>query len=133
MPIYTRATLVSVPVTYTCAGVDTPGDIGGHQRPCRGMEGCAPIGPALHHRPEQQCEKTEKTMSRTFTCTCAQSLTGADDEWLLREAREHFDKLHPDRPLTEAQLRDLLSRETRDQGGGAAPGTSNIEVKDTPN
>ena len=71
-------------------------------------------------------------MPRTFTCACAQSLTSTDDETLFQMTRQHFDKLHPERPMTNTQLWDLLGQENREQGQGAERGASNIEVKDTP-
>jgi len=71
-------------------------------------------------------------MPTAFTCTCAWTLTAVDHETLFHQVREHFDKLHPKLSMTDARLGELLGRAGRDQGGGAAPGTSAIEVKDAP-
>jgi predicted small metal-binding protein len=46
---------------------------------------------------------------RVIDCDCGQTLQAANDDDLLKEARAHFDKEHPDMKLTDEQSRELVS------------------------
>src|SRR5689334_630049 len=55
-------------------------------------------------------------MARTMTCDCGQTLTGADDEELARQGRQHVQQVHPDMAMTDEQLRQVIASRAKDAG-----------------
>lgn len=53
-------------------------------------------------------------MARTMTCDCGESITGRDDEDLLRLGKQHVTLKHPDMKLTDEQLRAVIKAGARD-------------------
>jgi hypothetical protein len=47
-------------------------------------------------------------MAHTLTCDCGEILTGQDDADLFRLARDHIRTQHPDRVVSDGQLRGLI-------------------------
>jgi predicted small metal-binding protein len=45
---------------------------------------------------------------RAIECPCGHHLQGTDDEELLRLAREHVDRDHPEMERTDEQLRERI-------------------------
>jgi predicted small metal-binding protein len=54
-------------------------------------------------------------MRRTIECPCGHQLRGADDEELLRLARQHVTEHHPDMRRTDDELRQLIRERARDE------------------
>jgi hypothetical protein len=48
-------------------------------------------------------------MAHALACDCGQVLSGQDDEDRFRLARQHLGKDHPDRVVSDGQLRDLIA------------------------
>jgi predicted small metal-binding protein len=46
---------------------------------------------------------------RALDCDCGQQLEAADDEKLFENAREHVDQAHPERELSDQQIRNLIA------------------------
>jgi predicted small metal-binding protein len=46
---------------------------------------------------------------RAIECPCGHHLEGVDDEDLLRQAREHVDRDHPEMDRTDEQLRERIA------------------------
>jgi predicted small metal-binding protein len=46
---------------------------------------------------------------RAIDCPCGHRLEGADDEELVRLAREHVDSHHPDMDRSDDELRGLVA------------------------
>ena len=46
---------------------------------------------------------------RALDCDCGQQLEAADDEQLFENAREHVDQAHPERELSDQQIRNLIA------------------------
>jgi hypothetical protein len=46
---------------------------------------------------------------KVIDCDCGQTLQAGNDDDLLKQTRAHFDQEHPDRQLTDEQVRDLVS------------------------
>jgi len=59
-------------------------------------------------------------MAREMTCDCGRTLTGRDDEELVREAKEHVHHEHPDMVVTDGQVRDMVAAGVRDRAGTGA-------------
>jgi hypothetical protein len=53
-------------------------------------------------------------MARTLRCDCGEVLSGRDDEDLFRQARMHVHEDHPDRTMTDGQIRDLVAAKATD-------------------
>jgi hypothetical protein len=54
-------------------------------------------------------------MSRVIECPCGHQLRAADDEELLRLARQHVTEHHPGMQRTDAELRQLIGARARDE------------------
>jgi Protein of unknown function (DUF1059) len=46
---------------------------------------------------------------RVIDCDCGQTLQAGNDEDLVKEARAHVDREHPDMRLTDEQVRELVA------------------------
>jgi predicted small metal-binding protein len=46
---------------------------------------------------------------RMLDCDCGHTLQAANDDELMRAAREHVDQEHPDMDMSDEQLRQLVS------------------------
>jgi predicted small metal-binding protein len=55
----------------------------------------------------------ERTL-RAIECPCGHRLEGADDDELLRLAREHVDRDHPEMERTDDQLRERITADAYD-------------------
>ena len=55
----------------------------------------------------------EETM-RGIDCPCGHYLEGKDDEELLRKAREHVDRDHPEMQRTDDELRQRIAADGYD-------------------
>ena len=53
-------------------------------------------------------------MARAVTCACGASFTGADDEDLFRQTRQHAQEQHADLQMTDDQIRGMISSHARD-------------------
>ncbi len=53
-------------------------------------------------------------MARTMTCDCGETMTGKDDEDLLRLGKQHAAQKHPDMKLTDEQMRAMIKAGARD-------------------
>jgi predicted small metal-binding protein len=51
---------------------------------------------------------------RAIECPCGHHLEGADDDELLRLAREHVDHDHPEMQRTDGQLRERITADAYD-------------------
>ena len=51
---------------------------------------------------------------RAIECPCGHHLEGPDDEELLRLAREHVDRDHPEMQRTDEQLRERVAADAYD-------------------
>jgi hypothetical protein len=60
-------------------------------------------------------------MARTLRCDCGEVLAGQDDDDLFQQARRHVHEDHPDRSMTDGQIRDLVTARATDAGGIGAP------------
>ena len=47
---------------------------------------------------------------RVIDCDCGHTLQAANDDDLVKAAREHVDRAHPDMKLTDEQVRDLVAQ-----------------------
>jgi predicted small metal-binding protein len=56
----------------------------------------------------------EAFMSRVIDCPCGHPLRGANDDELLRLARQHVTEHHPDMHRTDDDLRQLIRARARD-------------------
>ena len=59
-------------------------------------------------------------MAREMTCDCGRTLTGQDDDELVREVKEHVHYEHPDMVVTDGQVRDMVAAKARDGAGTRA-------------
>lgn len=53
-------------------------------------------------------------MPRIIDCPCGHKLVGEDDNELLRLAREHVDRDHPDMERSDEQVRERVRADARD-------------------
>ena len=53
-------------------------------------------------------------MARIIDCPCGHKLVGEDDGELLRLAREHVDRDHPEMSRTDEELRARVAADARD-------------------
>jgi predicted small metal-binding protein len=53
-------------------------------------------------------------VARTLRCDCGEVLTGQDDEELFRQAKLHVHEDHPERAMTDGQIRDLVAAKAAD-------------------
>jgi predicted small metal-binding protein len=51
---------------------------------------------------------------RAIDCPCGHRLEGADDEELVRKAREHVDRDHPEMERTDEELRERVAADAYD-------------------
>ena len=51
---------------------------------------------------------------RAIECPCGHHLEGADDEELVRLAREHIERDHPEMDRTDEQLRERVAADAYD-------------------
>ena len=51
---------------------------------------------------------------RAIECPCGHHLEGADDEELVRLARAHVDRDHPEMQRTDEQLRERIAADAYD-------------------
>jgi hypothetical protein len=51
---------------------------------------------------------------RVIDCDCGQTLQAANDDDLFKETRAHIDDEHPDMPLTDEQVRELVASRAYD-------------------
>jgi predicted small metal-binding protein len=51
---------------------------------------------------------------RAIDCPCGHRLEGEDDEELVRLAREHIDRDHPEMQRTDEQLRERVAADAYD-------------------
>ena len=51
---------------------------------------------------------------RAIDCPCGHRLEAADDEELIRKAREHVDRDHPEMERTDEQLRERVAADAYD-------------------
>ena len=51
---------------------------------------------------------------RAIECPCGHHLEGADDQALVRLAREHVDRDHPEMQRTDEQLRERVAADAYD-------------------
>jgi hypothetical protein len=53
-------------------------------------------------------------MAHILTCDCGEILTGQDDRDLFRLVRRHLGENHPDRVVSDGELRDLITAEAEE-------------------
>jgi len=51
---------------------------------------------------------------RVIDCDCGETLQAGNDEDLVKEARAHIDREHPDMQMTDDQVRELVSARAYD-------------------
>ena len=56
---------------------------------------------------------------RAIDCPCGHHLEAADDEELVRKAREHVDRDHPEMERTDEQMRERIVADAYDVAGVA--------------
>ena len=53
-------------------------------------------------------------MTRKLTCECGEILTAQDDEELVRQGRQHIKLEHPDMPISDGMIRDMVKTKAKD-------------------
>ena len=53
-------------------------------------------------------------MTRKLTCECGAILTAQDDEELVRQGRQHIKLEHPDMPISDGMIRDMVKTKAKD-------------------
>ena len=53
-------------------------------------------------------------MAHILTCDCGEILTGQDDHDLFHLVRRHLSEHHPDRVVSDSELRDLITAEAEE-------------------
>jgi predicted small metal-binding protein len=76
-----------------------------------GVEQGREVRRARHHAQGLQSEEVEM---RAIECPCGHHLEGADDEELVRLARQHVEEHHPDMERSDEQLRARVAADAYD-------------------
>lgn len=63
---------------------------------------------------DDQGSSTEGAEMRAIDCPCGHRLQGEDDEELVRKAREHIDREHPEMERTDEELRARVAADAYD-------------------
>ncbi len=53
-----------------------------------------------------------RTQTQAWLCECGQHLEGSDDRALREAVKTHIEQAHPDKRLTDEQVRELMKEET---------------------
>jgi predicted small metal-binding protein len=79
-----------------------------------GRAGLRAVRESLSATDCQNCQ--EGTPMRVISCQlCGQSAEAANDEELIKIAREHVDQAHPDVKVSDDQLRQIVKQDAKDK------------------